>query len=549
MNVVNQKPIVLSPIYHDNISKDFDAIELLKSTMVTPLYTPAIAGTPVTIQSQHHTYTDDDITNILLNCCSGTMDITSEQFIKTLFRQTLINFDNTTNIGINETFVIQSACTAKLPEPNDTVIYTPAQDVIPTARQFLGGQCDYDMFFASLAYYARPNTLGFYFANEIAFDNFKTWLSGQMSMLTAVLPPETNKLMTDFQALTLANLTESLILRNDDTDNCEPYSFARLIIKQLMLYANTVSNAEFGILPFCISELICPKTIVFVNVERHSRATSREVAEEWNLINNSLTLKPKMISNKKLMKLTATQRNLQKISTAASAATVQYSAIARAANIKFCKTQPTTIDLASIIKKIIDKMAFVNKSLNTYKSVKTSFARPNRRNPDDYNKQGKITNIKYKPDIHLYIDTSGSITERDYQDAVKSCIYMAKKMNINMYFNSFSHVLSQTTKLNIKDKSLKAIYREFQKIPKVSGGTDYEQIWHFINRSKKRTNEISIIITDFCYKAPTQFIKHPKNLYYIPCSNQDYNSMVRWATDFTKTMLHNDANFRKHILF
>lgn len=550
MKVTNQKPIVLSPTFHDSISKDFDVFKLLKSVVATPLYNPLVSTAPVTIASQSQNITEDDITNYVINCCRDTMDITSETFMKTLFRQTLINFDDKSNIGINETFVIQSACAAGLPEPTDVVIYTPAQDVIPTARQFLGGQCDYDTYFASLAYYARPDTLGFYFANEMCFDNFKTWLSNQMSMLGNVLPAETNKYMADFQTLSLNGLTESLVLRNDDNDNNEPYSFARLIIEQLMIYTQNVSPAEFGILPFSISELICPKTIVMVNVEKHSRASAREVNQEWKLINDSLTQKPVMISNKALTKLTATQRTLQKMTNAAVAA-AQNGGVptGKSAVFKFSKTRPTTVNLARIIKKLIDKMAFVNKSLNTYKSVKTSYARPNRRNPDDFNKPGKIINTKYKPDIHLYIDTSGSISERDYQDAVKACIKMAKSMNINIYFNSFSHCLSQTTKLNLKDKSTAQIYKEFQKVPKVTGGTDYEQIWHFINSSKKRTREISIVITDFGYTAPRRYNKHPKNIYYIPCSNQDYQYMVQWATEFAKSMTHNDPGIRKHILF
>lgn len=550
MKVTNQKPVVLSPTFHDSISKDFDVFELLKSVVATPLYNPLITTTPVTIASKSQTITEDDITNTVISCCRDVMDVTAETFMKTLFRQTLVNFDEKSNIGINEAFVIQSACAAILPEPSDVVIYTPAQDVIPTARQFLGGQCDYDTYFASLAYYARPDTLGFYFANEMCFDNFKTWVSNQMSMLGNVLPAETNKLMADFQTLSLAGLTESLLLRNNDGENTDPYCFARLIIEQLMIYAQNVSPAEFGILPFTISELICPKTVVFVNVERHSRASAREVSQEWKLINNSINQKPAMISNKALTKLTATQRTLQKMASAAAVAAQNGGMpAARSANIRFSKTKPTTVNLARIIKKIIDKMAFVNKSLNTYKSVKTSYARPNRRNPDDFNKPGKITNTKYKPDIHLYIDTSGSISERDYQDAVKACIKMAKSMNIDVYFNSFSHCLSQTTKLNLKDKSVAQIYKEFQKVPKVSGGTEYDQIWHFINSSKKRTREISIVITDFGYTAPTRYIKHPKNIYYIPCSNQDYQYMCRWAEDFIKSMYHNDAAIRKHVLF
>lgn len=550
MKVTNQKPIVLNPVYKDQISATFDPVATLKTTLATPLFNPLVATSKVHIQGNGQNITDDDITKHILNCCGDSMDLASETFVKELFHETLINFNKNTNIGINEAFAVQSGTAAQLPEPNDRVIYTPAQDVIPISRRFLGGQCDYDEFFSTLAYYARPNTLGFYFANNVAFDSFKTWLSSQMQMLGNVLPPDTTKMMTDFQSLSLNDLTESLQLRNDDNDNNDPYSFARTLVSQLMLYTSVVSNAEFGILPFTISELMCPRTIVLVNVERHSKATAREVSEEWKLINQCLQNKPKMISNKKLNRLTATQRQLQKIASAAvTAANNPLNGVGKSANIKFSKTRPTTMDMMKLVKRIMDKMTFVNKSMNTFKQVKTSYARPNRRNPDDFNKPGKIVSTKYKPDIHLYIDTSGSISERDYEDAVKACISMAKKLNINLYFNSFSHYMSQTTRLHLENKSKSQIYKEFQKVSKVNGGTDYAQIWHFINSSKKRTREISIIITDFEYEAPNRYIKHPKNLYYIPCSTLDYNKIKRYAEHFAQTCLHNDPNIRKHLLF
>lgn len=549
MKVKNQKPIVMSPVYQDVIANTFDPVATLEETISKKLFHPLVAGTNVTITDNKKNIGVSDITQQILNCCGVSINPTAETWVKELFHQCLVNFNKNSNIGINEAFAVQSGTAAKLPEPNDKVVYTPSADVIPTAKQFLGGQCSYDMFFASLAYYARPDTLGFYFVNNVAFDNFKTWLANQMTMLGNVLPANVNKMMTDFQALTLNDLTESLILRNNDNENNDPYSFARTIISQLMLYTTIAAPTEFGVLPFTISELLCPKTIVLVNVERHSKATAREVAEEWKLINNTLQNKPKIISQNKLNKLTAQARNLQKIASAAVTAANSNNSQYKSAVYKFSKTRPTTVDVMKLISKIMEKMTFVNKSMNVYKQTKMSFARPNRRDPDDFNKQGKVVGTKYRPDIHLYIDTSGSISERDYEDAVKACISMAKKLNINLYFNSFSGYLSQTTRLHLENKSKAAIYREFQKVPKVSGGTDYENIWHFINESKKRTRELSIVITDFEYYAPSRFIKHPKNLYYIPCSTKDYKTITFYAGEFAKTMEHNDPHIRKHILF
>ena len=553
MNIVNQKPVVLAPEYTDQIKKDLDVKDLLKQAVVNPLFTPLIPNQPVTMTANGTSYDADSIADLMSRCCGDVLDVMAEQSVKTILGQTMVNYNPNTNLGVIEMFPIQSGTAAKLPEPDgSSVIYTPATDVIPMARQFLAGTGSYDSFFASLAYYARPETLGFYFVNELAFDSFIQWFTQQMSMLSTVLTPDVNKLASDFMQLKLPGLTESLILRNTDGESDEPLSFARLIINLLMQYTNVAGPAEYGILPFNLRELVYPHTIVFVNVERHSRATAKQVSDEWKIINNALQNKnrPKMISNNSLRRLTAVQRSLQRIaSMAANAATNQGAMAARAANFRFSKNRPTIVDTTRTIRKILSKMTVQGMTMNVYKSSKQSFAKPNRRDPDDYNKQGKVVSTKYQPDIHLYIDTSGSISERDYEDAVKACIAMAKKLNINMYFNSFSHVMSQTTRLHLEGKSKAAIYKEFQKVPKVNGGTDYEQIWNFINRSKKRVRELSIIISDFQWTARSAYVRHPKNLYYIPCSTLSWDAIVRDADSFCKSAVHNDPGIRARILF
>ena len=553
MNIVNQKPVVLAPEYTDQIKKDLDVKDLLKQAVVNPLFTPLIPNQPVTMTANGTSYDADSIADLMSRCCRDVLDVMAEQSVKTILGQTMVNYNPNTNLGVIEMFPVQSGTAAKLPEPDgSSVIYTPATDVIPMARQFLAGTGSYDSFFASLAYYARPETLGFYFVNELAFDSFIQWFTQQMSMLSTVLTSDVNKLASDFMQLKLPGLTESLILRNTDGESDEPLSFARLIINLLMQYTNVAGPAEYGVLPFNLRELVYPHTIVFVNVERHSRATAKQVSDEWKIINNALQNKnrPKMISNNSLRRLTAVQRSLQRIaSMAANAATNQGAMAARAANFRFSKNRPTIVDTTRTIRKILSKMTVQGMTMNVYKSSKQSFAKPNRRDPDDYNKQGKVVSTKYQPDIHLYIDTSGSISERDYEDAVKACIAMAKKLNINMYFNSFSHVMSQTTRLHLEGKSKAAIYKEFQKVPKVNGGTDYEQIWNFINRSKKRVRELSIIISDFQWTARSAYVRHPKNLYYIPCSTLSWDDIVRDADSFCKSAVHNDPGIRARILF
>ena len=132
MNIVNQKPVVLTPVYSDNIQKDYDPVGLLKQTIVEPLFTPLLPGSPVSMSANNKPITEDDITDLIVRCCGEQVDIVAEQSAKTILGQTLMTYNAKTNIGVSELFVVQSATAENLPEPDSsTVFYTPAADVIP----------------------------------------------------------------------------------------------------------------------------------------------------------------------------------------------------------------------------------------------------------------------------------------------------------------------------------------------------------------------------------------------------------------------------------
>lgn len=550
MNVTNQKPVVLTPAHGVSLTGVFEPMDNMKRTVVAPLFTPLMPGAAVTIGTANHNITDDEI-NAQLGICTGDVfDGAAESYCKSILGKCLLNFDENTPLRVGELFAIQSACAEKLPWPSQTCVYTPTTDIIPAAKGFLAGTVTYDNFFANLAFYTRVKMLGFYFANAQAFDAFKTWFSQTVAAIASTLPSDTNQMVTDFNKLTLNGLTESLVIRNDYQDNNQDNSFARVLASCLMAYTGVANPSVYGCLPFDLGELFCPRNIVFVNVDAHAHATAKQIADEWNIITKSLNMKIQMISNAQLTKLTASTRAVQKAqAAAANALTNQMASVSRAGRIAFSKKRPKTIDVIKCVRKVLSKMATVAQSENIFKATKISFAKPNRRDPDDFNKPGKVVSTKYLPDIHIYLDTSGSISEENYQDAVKACIQIARKLNVNMYFNSFSNVLSQCTKLNLKDRSLKQIYARFQSVPKVSGGTDYEQIFKYINRSKKRMRELSIIITDFEWTMGNHFTPHPKNLYYLPCSCMNWSTIVAEAGYFCDSMKHIDPNIRSHILF
>ena len=549
MKIVNNKPADITPVHAVSMGGAFSPADEVKEVLVKPLLTPLVASSPCKVTDNGVDMDEDAITKTLMDCMGNSLNTPQEDKAKEFMSCGLISFNKKTTLTFRSVFAIQSAVKAQLPEPSMQVVYTPSTDVVPVSKKYLAGKVTYDEYFATMAFYTKSNTLGFYFANKTAFDDFKSWLANELNQINQSLPPETNQMFSDFMKLELKGLTESLLLRSNDGENNDPYTFARGIVAYLMAYTKQAGLAEFGVLPFDAAELFVPRAIVLVNVEAHSRASSKQIAEEWDDINKAVANKPTVLSNKHIQSLTGAVKALKKMSGAAiyQNASQTNGGRNRVGLTKFRKAPPTKKDVTRYVMNIMKKMHDVAKSENTYKQVKVSFAKPNRRDPDDFNKMGKTVSTKYHPDIHVYLDCSGSISEENYEDAIRMLILIARKLNVSLYFNSFSDVMSQCYKVNTRDRSVSDCWRMFQKIPKVDGGTNYEQIWHYINNNRRFQRELSIVITDFEWRAPSYYVKHPKNLYYMPVSQVDWDHMVYWAGVFAKSMVHIDPSIRKKI--
>lgn len=544
----NQKPTELNSLYTGSVVNIFDPYTVVKDEIVKHLFQPLIPGQPVTIEENGTPLTEDDITQLLFDCSTDAVVPQAEDRMKEILQQTLTYYAK--DLNVQNVYAVQAGLKEHLPLPTSRCKYLPT-DVIDASKQLMSGQLSRSAFFATVAFYTRVDTFGYYFVNDAAWTEFQAWMTNEVQQLGAVIPADTIKLCQDLQNIRLNQLTQSFVLRDDDTQNNDPYSFARIFPFYLMMYEkindqNGKPAYLAGHMPFSFAENFCPRSIVIMNVEKHAHAHPAEIQNEWNIVQKALQLRPKVLGNNKIQSLTSVARMATKI--AASGAMRHSSQMMKSAQIRFRKTPLTITDLYSYIMKIYKHAAFVQTSENATKCYKYTYQRPSRRDPDNPDRMGKTTGWKYKPDLHVYLDCSGSISERQYQDAIKACIKLAKKMNVNFYFNSFSHIMSQTTKLKLKDRSVAEIYKEFRKIPKVGGGTDYEQIWHYINRSQRFSKEVSIVISDFEYTAPNHYVKHPRFLYYAPISTSNWAIIRQEATEFAKSMLGICPTIRKHIL-
>ncbi|NKY96557.1 hypothetical protein [Nocardiopsis alborubida] len=552
ITVTNQKPAVLDAVHTITCIGDYDPMPALQEVLVDPLLEPLSPHAPASIVDGSGKDLTNDVLDILVSCFGDSVNTSAEKVAKELLGQTMVNYDQTTPLPVGELFAAQAGQRNKMPAPGPRVIYTAQSDVIPAAKGLLAGSADESEFFASLAYAFHPGTLGFWFQSDAAFDGFQVWLSAQAQALgsaSSPVPARTLKLVGDFAKLSLKGLTESLLLRKDDSDGNDELSFPRLLMHMLMTYVGQQrgQTSDVGVLPFTVGELFCPKSVVLVNVEAHARASASQITGEWNLINQSLASPVRVVSNSALSKLTSLPRAVAK---AAAMGANQQPGLpgSRSAQVKFRKAPPTRLDLFKDITRVLRRMGKVNKSQNVYRTMKTTFLKANRRNPDDFNKPGRISSVQYMPDLHVYIDTSGSISEENYQEAVMMLIRIAKKLGVNIYFNSFSHILSQEALLKVENKSLRRIWEEFRQVPKVTGGTEFKQVWDYINASNKRKRQLSLVITDFEWPPPSARVDHPANLYYAPCSATDWALTVQSATDFANGMHHIDPSIRQKLL-
>lgn len=559
--ITGQRPAVLNPAHTIPVANDYDPVPAITEVLIDPLFEPLTSGSPVTITDTNaNTQLDvDDVTQLVMDGLSPSVNAPAEDKLKSLYTQGLQYYDPQTPKLFKSGFATQAGTQRKLPTPNPGVLYTARTDVVPAAKSMLAqqGRIDDAEFLATLSYTYNPETLAYWFQTPQAFDDFVEWLKQEINMISNILDPSVLGLFNQFFNLSLKKLTESLRLRKDDSDGNEPYSFARVLIHMLSRYFiteqtdldnGTVDQQTLGMLPFSMTELFLPQTVVLVNLEAHARASARKVDREWKLINQSLAAPIKVLSHKKLSKLTSLNRSITNAHQAASLQSNKQQKAGRTGKVTFKKRPPTKVDIANDLIRTLKRMKSVNMSMNTLKQVKKTSSRPNRRDPNNPNLLGKRVSKKYIPDLHIYLDTSGSISEHHYQDAVMLNIELAKKLNVNLYLTSFSHVLSQTTLLKVRGKSINAIWEQFRAIPKVTGGTDFAQIWRYINISKKRRQELSLIITDFEWFPDAASHVHPPNVYYAPISAYSWQHITYWAKNFAKSMEYIDPTIHSKFI-
>lgn len=471
------------------------------------------ALSPDEIDSCKQVFANAIITNLIDRQAQSDLDM--------LFTHTLAGY----SVGkIDAVYLSQELRRNHLHEPSAKCVYG-VDDVSNAARTYAGqpdAQNRSNLLANLGAFYTNMTALILLADDDQDVQNFKSLANPRLQAAGGQLIPD------DFN---IGNkIFDGMMLRRDyklmDT-SCDPDSEARII-------ADVATRAYSDrLLPSKTIEAVLPSMLVIFNAHKLSRATASELMTAKSDLGRLMTLdKSRILSFSQMATLGTVNKAVQKSALMAN----QLNNVLAKSNLSNTtgKFKIASIDMSRVRKKILrieKKMKNVDVSKNPVYHNFETFQRANRREPSNPDLPGVSMDLGYYPDIHLYVDTSGSITQKDYEDSVAMFIDIAKHLNCDIYFNSFTTDISQEAVVRCRNRSKSQIQRDIEKIPKLTGGTTIDQVWQYIDATRKNRRQLSILISDFYVDVP-RYLHHPENLYYIPTKD----TSVRMAESFAQKL-------------
>lgn len=587
IQISNQKPALLYsaskvlpniPVITDESTYNSDRHDAISKMMVEPIFESIVPNVPVDIIDNTDPKNPLPITSDMISDAitslwiEDTLDSDTDAQLNEIYRQSL-QYGQSSDWLIDEQLVAEALARQKLPLPGTSngivVQYTETTDIIPTAKQLLAktastlSDSDKELWFGTLGAYLHQNQnrniLPITVTSSAAFDHLKAEIKTALSMVSLNLTVDTNKMFNDLDAISIKGMLSSTFMLPDDN---EPYSFPRTLMSMLASFEASFPD-ELFIQPINISQLFNPENIVILNLEEYSHATARQIKNDWDKINQAININQRwnMVSNKKLTTAKAVNQAITKTQ-GPHIRNKKGGQVHRVKTRHFSGTPVTSAQMLQAMIRVIQNTTTTRKTQNMYKVKKPTFMRANRRDPNNINAMGKFNTNKYRPDIHIYIDTSGSISEAQYRDAVMNIILLAKQISANLFISSFADYVTQTYQLQTKGLSVQQIYANFMRIPKTTGGTNFENVWSKIdaidkiNTKSGKSYQLNFMITDFEYslsrnKRFSQQHASVKNTYYLPISTSKahWQYLVQAATSFSKEMVAaGDKNIRQRML-
>ena len=205
-------------------------------------------------------------------------------------------------------------------------------------------------------------------------------------------------------------------------------------------------------------------------------------------------------------------------------------------------TKALTQKLKKKIKRIIQETN--NRTMNERKTIIKTFMRESRRDPMNIDLMGRHYRTTYTKDLHLYIDVSGSINLSMVEFALNAAADIATELKLNLFVTPFDGELYEKQTIVIPGSviSKKSALKKLKQLPISGGGTEFDNVYKYIESSKKRKKEISIMITDYC-DSPS--LPSPKTLYYMGCKGTENYSIENFVKYMERT---SNQNIRSKII-
>jgi hypothetical protein len=541
MRVSNQLPGPL-PMLDFDAASNWDLGERLKELVVKPITRPLTQGAPAAILTDAGEPLDEDQILQLATRALGfdvtgrLVDIEPNEVMLELGAATLANY-HPLDVGPSSSFdvapAVQAAGRVRWPlpsgQPNSSIIYT-LNDVIDGAVSMLAATDDAslavgrDKLSAGLAFTVALATDTLVVAVDTwdAFDKVRDKLRADVASMLW-LDAEIQDKLEALAALKLSKRAtiEAVMLRRNAADDTAPLGFARIAVEAL------TTAAGVHVIPTRLGQMVSPTAVTMICLDATAHADPATIAEDWRLLTSALS-RPRMISLKDIKGLVVSERDLAR-AIANSSLRLRRDAFAQASRVKFKKATPAKNNMVAAMVAIIRQAKSVVVSRNLTKSRRTSFTRASRRDPMNCNVPGRTQRIEFLPDLHVFIDTSGSMSTDDYRAAVQAVIAIAKRLDVDLYVSSFSDRLSEEVCLPTSKMRPSQMWKAISKLPKVTGGTNFAQVWAYINASKTRRKRINVMVTDFEWSPSITDGPHPKSLWYLPATNMSWKDICENA--------------------
>lgn len=347
-------------------------------------------------------------------------------------------------------------------------------------------------------------------ANAYQLGNLSTSFFIEMDYLKKLSQPELDNLSSESQEFV-----------NDLINSTEPFeiiSYPKVQSNEGFTLLETIANSKTNTLisSIVLHPSLTTTNLLFINASNINGMSTKQIAErlkDLGKISSSVNTKTmdEIISSPQADRIKQDRKEYSNDNDEDNFNRGERIAKASVQKIKNPKK------ISNLIAKKLNKSPLSKKTQNQFKIYKKTFNKPNRREPENDFKPGKTKRTIYRPDLHLYLDTSGSMSIDDYTKGISATIDIAKQLHTNVYISSFSHVLSEAVLVDgMQSKSKSSLMKKILKLPVVDGGTDFENVYNDIQqRAEKSINshtspEYSIILSDMEYGFQSSGYTVPK---------------------------------------